>query len=266
MIKRIFNYANRWVVAFFGVGTTYLAFFKLCDEGRYLILGVCLFLSLVAIVCSVLYYNYRLRYQCKYNGININVTYGDLFAQEGMKVIPVNEFFDTLVDVDCVSENSLHGAFLKKHNYSIGSIQKAIEEDSHLKEAIVSQEHQRIKGNTMKYKLGSSVVFEDYLLYSFTHFDRLNHAHISLAEYYENMVRLWEEINDRYNACTQVSVPLFGAGITRFDGGNCLSKQHMLQIMLLTLKQSRCSFCSGFTLQIVLHESVKNDINLNELD
>lgn len=266
MMKRIYSYANRWVVASFGVGTTYLAFFNVCDEGRYLIFGLCLLLSLIAILGSVLFYNYRSSYHYKCNGINIKVIYGDLFAQEGMKVIPVNEFFDTLVDIDCVSENSLHGKFLKKQNDSSDSIQKAIEEDSHLKGAIVCQDCQRLKGNSTKYKLGSSVVFKDYLLYSFTHFDRLNHAHISLAEYYENMVRLWEEINDRYNACTQVSVPLFGAGITRFDGGNCLSKQHMLQIMLLTLKQSRCSFCSGFTLQIVLHESVKNDINLNELD
>ncbi|MBQ0161341.1 MAG: hypothetical protein KBT28_12065 [Bacteroidales bacterium] len=266
MIKRIFNYANGWITSIFGIATTILAFFEACGCVRCRVFAICVSLSAIVIIASLLYYCCRRQYKCRHNGINIKVVYGDLFAQKGLKVIPVNEYFDTLVDVDCVSENSLHGAFLKKHNSSIGSIQKAIEEDSHLKEAIVSQEHQRIKGNTMKYKLGSSVVFEDYLLYSFTHFDRLNHAHISLAEYYENMVRLWEEINDRYNACTQVSVPLFGAGITRFDGGNCLSKQHMLQIMLLTLKQSRCSFCSGFTLQIVLHESVKNDINLNELD
>ena len=46
---------------------------------------------------------------------SVKVLFGDLFAQDGLKAIPVNEFFDSTVDGDHVSENSLHGVMLKTH-------------------------------------------------------------------------------------------------------------------------------------------------------
>ena len=43
----------------------------------------------------------------------IKVLFGDLFEQNGWKAISVNEYFDSAVDGDHVSERSLHGAMLK---------------------------------------------------------------------------------------------------------------------------------------------------------
>lgn len=42
----------------------------------------------------------------------IKVFYGDLFKQNGYKAIPVNEYFDSIVDNAHVSEKSLHGKML----------------------------------------------------------------------------------------------------------------------------------------------------------
>lgn len=50
----------------------------------------------------------------------IKVLFGDLFAQDGWKAISVNEYFDSAVDGEHVSEGSLHGAMLK--NYWGGNV------------------------------------------------------------------------------------------------------------------------------------------------
>jgi len=50
----------------------------------------------------------------------IKVIFADLFSQKGWKAISVNDFFDSMVDGDHISENSLHGIMLK--NYWGGNI------------------------------------------------------------------------------------------------------------------------------------------------
>ena len=40
---------------------------------------------------------------------------GDLFSQNGIIVIPVNEYFDTLVGENVVSEDTLHGKFINQY-------------------------------------------------------------------------------------------------------------------------------------------------------
>ena len=43
----------------------------------------------------------------------LEVVFGDLFEQDGIRVIPVNEFFDSKLG-KAVSDKSVHGAFLQK--------------------------------------------------------------------------------------------------------------------------------------------------------
>ena len=45
----------------------------------------------------------------------IKILFTDLFKQDGWKAIPVNDFFDSAVDGNHVSENSLHGIMLKRY-------------------------------------------------------------------------------------------------------------------------------------------------------
>lgn len=48
------------------------------------------------------------------NAIDVSITvgFGDLFRQDGCKAIPVNDFFDSVVDEKHVAKNSLHGLML----------------------------------------------------------------------------------------------------------------------------------------------------------
>jgi len=45
----------------------------------------------------------------------INICFGDIFVQSGYRAIPVNEYFDSLVDERHVSSKSLHGITLAKY-------------------------------------------------------------------------------------------------------------------------------------------------------
>lgn len=50
------------------------------------------------------------------NKIDLNIYYDDLFNQNGIIIIiPVNEYFDTLVDERIISSSTVHGQFIKKY-------------------------------------------------------------------------------------------------------------------------------------------------------
>ncbi|MFH1542683.1 MAG: macro domain-containing protein [bacterium] len=85
--------------------------------------------------------------------------FGDLFEQDGWKTIPVNEFFDSLVDDKHVSAESLHGIFLQK--FWAGNIvdwDKQI--DNSLSENDLLEEIKRNSGKTKRYRIGATAIAE----------------------------------------------------------------------------------------------------------
>ena len=46
---------------------------------------------------------------------DIHIKYDDLFKTDGIKVIPVNEYFDTHVGDGIISPDSLHGQFIRRY-------------------------------------------------------------------------------------------------------------------------------------------------------
>ena len=49
------------------------------------------------------------------NGMDVDIVVDDLFAAEGVKVIPFDEYFDIKVDDKVISKNSLNGIFVEKY-------------------------------------------------------------------------------------------------------------------------------------------------------
>ncbi len=62
---------------------------------------------LVTFICS----RKKKKINVDVNGVSISIFVGDLFKEAGMRVIPVNEFFDRCIGKP-VSNNSLHGKFI----------------------------------------------------------------------------------------------------------------------------------------------------------
>ena len=75
----------------------------------------------VFLVFLVIIYIYDWRKANKLNSVEIDIEgttvcikEGDIFEEDGLKVIDFNEYFDTLVDNKIINEVSLNGIFLQK--------------------------------------------------------------------------------------------------------------------------------------------------------
>lgn len=121
-------------------------------------------------------------------------------------------------------------------------------------------------GKKKRYKLGSSVLIDDeFILTAFSRFDDDNKAKLTMQEYINFLLAFWNEINRLYAQRT-VSVPVFGAGITRFRNGfEDIDINELLQIMVWTFKVSKIKFTYPAKLQIIIHEDLLKKVNLYEL-
>lgn len=57
----------------------------------------------------------RARIDVKAIGMSVLVKRGDIFREDGVSVIGVNDFFDTVVDDTHIANDSLHGVMIKKY-------------------------------------------------------------------------------------------------------------------------------------------------------
>lgn len=176
------------------------------------------------------------------NGTEIHIMTGDLFAQKnGLKVIPMNEYFDTTVDDVIIKTNTIHGQFILKEfpesNRQI--LDNLISSNIHLNMDSKSKVNlQRAPEKTQKYRLGSVFRYKDFLLTAFSRFDKENCAFLYKRDYINFLTRFWEQVEIVYNG-ESLNVPLMGAHITRFrDASAQLTKQGKLEMLLASFKLS----------------------------
>ena len=103
------------VLSFIGLITSFcLIVIKVPDEiSTRFTIAVCLVLFLSAVYIYMWFSaNSRKCASLTINNSKINVTVGDIFSTEGLKVIAFNEYFDSIVDNDIISEGSLNGIYI----------------------------------------------------------------------------------------------------------------------------------------------------------
>ena len=218
------------------------------------------------VVVFAIYYlmaNFKNKAKLRINNSTVNIIFGDIFKQRELKVIAFNEYFDTLVDDKIISHASLNGQFLDKHISDIEQLDLDIEGDARLKERITDRNFERKSGKKVKYKLGSIHLHGDYILLAFSHFDENNRARLTLQEYTDCLMNMWNEIDMVYSGKT-VSVPLLGNGVTRFK--DCeVNEQELLDIILWTYRISKVKFTYPACLNIVLNSGIRDKIDLHSL-
>lgn len=215
-------------------------------------------------ILSWIYANNRTNIKLNIDGSDVSVLSGDLFKHEGLKVIPFNEYFDTKVDNVIIAEKSLNGQYIKNYCEDIDLLDNTIKEDHHLKKYI-NESNVKRNGKTIKYKLGSSILIDEYVLVAFSRFDKDNKAYITIHDYLQFLVFFWNEINRIY-AQRPVSVPIFGSGITRFKGGfEDIDDNELLNIMIWTFKISKIKFKYPARLSIIIDDKKINKINIFKL-
>ncbi|KFC21766.1 macro domain-containing protein [Epilithonimonas lactis] len=196
------------------------------------------------------------------DGSEVHIKSGNLFNEQGFKVIPFNEYFDTVVDDKIISNSSLNGIYVKKYFLdNVDKLDNFIVANSDELDIIDNQTYRRLGGKLVKFKLSTIFVYEDFILTAFTKFDEHNKAILTMPEYIEFLINFWDRVNRVYAQKT-VSVPIFGSGITRIKEHKNISDEDLLKIMLWTFKLSEMKFKHPAKLTIVVHEDKIGQINL----
>lgn len=199
------------------------------------------------------------------DGTEVIIKVGDIFNETGYKAIAFNEYFDTKVDNNIISEKSLNGIYINSHiEISEDELNQFIRSYDFEPEEIIEKDLVRLIGNNTKFRLGTIVVHNDYLLTSMAKFDGSNRAVLTMPEYLEFLIRFWDRVNKVY-AQKSVSVPIFGSGITRIKGHKNIEDEELLKIMLWTFRISEMRFKYPANLSIIINADKISRINLLDI-
>lgn len=232
-----------------------LSFTQKVGIGYYLL---CIALVYVSVLISA---NSVSKIVLKLNENIVNVYYGDIFKESGLKVIPFNEYFDTIVDNIIISENSLNGIFIKdNYKENIEGLNNQISKK--LQEVMGEENTERKNGKKIRYILGTTIELEKkYLISAFTRFDSNNRAYLNKLDYNCFLENFWENIDILYNQ-REISIPLIGTGITRIE--EKYTKQEILELILNSIKFSGKKFKSDINIVLYLNNNQK-DIDLYKI-
>jgi len=198
-------------------------------------------------------------------GSIVTVKAGDLFLQDGFKVIAFNEYFDTQVDDNIISHKSLNGLYIDNHlSGPISDLDQRVSNYKFDEDEILEVNQERKVGKKQKYSLGTIFVNEDYLLTAFSKFDDKNRAFLTMPDYLGFLINFWDKVNRIY-AQKSVSAPIFGSGITRIKEHKNISDEDLLKIMLWTFRISEMRFKFPAKLTIVIHKDKIDKINLLDI-
>ena len=212
---------------------------------------------------------------CKPNKLSLDLTkttkltvsFGDLFAKEGIKVIPVNEYFDTHLGDGIVAPNTIHGLFLKKYEGQIPRIASMIRKELEKKKPLSARYRKRDMVKDLPetpYPLGTCIRLiidhKKYLLVAVTRFNENEHVDINLPEYPIVIQKLFYEMEQLSDA-NPVYLPLIGGG----QAGVKLTKMQLLNTIIRAGQNSEVSIYGG--VHVILYgDELKKEINLNIIE
>lgn len=148
---------------------------------------------------------------------SFEIKFGDIFEGSGAIVIPVNEYFDSLLG-DHVSEKSLHGKFITD---VLGGQSETFERrtsESLESTQIKPTQVQRKSGRTLKYPIGTVAKIDTkdrrFLLAALTktNIETLK-ASATSDELWDCLAGIWKGIRDYHNG-NLVKIPLIGSGLS----------------------------------------------------
>lgn len=195
----------------------------------------------------------------------LNIYFGDLFKGNGIKVIPVNEFFDSEIG-DHVSENSLHGMLiLNQLNGKSANFDKLVQNALKSLQKTPLATIGRHSGKTKKYEIGTTLPIEvganKFLLVALAHTDiQTKKASADIECLWKALGGLWKQARISANG-NKVVVPLLGSGLA----GVGLPVQQLLQIIIISIIKETHQKKITSEIDIVLHERLFDEISLRSI-
>jgi hypothetical protein len=197
------------------------------------------------------------------SGTCIEVVFGDIFEQEGIRSIGVSEFFETQLGQP-VSDKSLHGAFLKRHfsGYQ-GSIDRQLE--GQLVNEQSTEVVGKVEGKTLCYPIGTTALINvnehRYILFALTKTNCTNCKVYSDVELmWRALHKLWQRARVECNGYP-LNLPLVGTGLS---GLNLPTRDLLNLVILSAITESKAHEITQ-TIRIVLRRDRFEDIDLREV-
>lgn len=234
--------------------------------------------SLFFFFCSIFFlFKHRIEIFEVSNGYHVFVQYGDIFSEnEVLKpyerrniVIPVNRCFDTIVDDDLISSNTLHGIAMRKlyssNRYNEETLNVEIQNNIHRQhiEPEIIQRKDKCSGNLKRFPVGTVAEVKDtdictYFFLGLSTFDSDLHAHTSDKEYVLALMKLLEFCNTRSQKYPVV-MPLIGAGASETKK----SERDILDYLIGLIKMNKSLINCDF--HIIIRDSGRGSIPITNL-
>lgn len=202
----------------------------------------------------------------------IEVKEGDIFEEEGLKVIGFNEYFDTHVGDNIISRGTLNGQYISKNIYNKEGQSLSLTEfndliKTELHEYSLKENKERNVGkerNIRKeiiYPLGTILKRNDYLLTALSKFDKYDNARLTVKEYLEFLLNFWMQI-EKYHDNEEIILPLLASSsLVRFDKHK-FSDQELLELLVWSFNMSKIKLKK---LKIIIYKDNFEQINLFEI-
>jgi hypothetical protein len=194
---------------------------------------------------------------------SIEVLFGDIFLQEGIKVIPVNEYFDSALGKP-VSEESLHGIFINK--CFGGHPQPFNDQVSSDLENVEHEEVSRSGGMSKKYPIGTTALLkaekDKYLVFALTKVDLV--TFMSSAD----VTMMWIALHDVWKRAraecggTALNLPLVGGGLSKIG----LPTRDLLNLIILSAITETKRMVITQNIRIVLRRDRFEDLDLRDVE
>ena len=187
----------------------------------------------VFIVCFLLYFIYikkRNKITIKGKNYRIVVKYGDIFKEDGWKVINFDECFTTTTGKGKgdIKDSSLCGKYLGR--FPINDMQLLIDNAG-----LKASRKKSLYQNKVRYESGLIIPRDDYFLMSFAKLDSDGVGYFnSREEYYQCLSTLWKELDARYEN-KDVCISVLGSGLTRI-GDETPTRQELVDMIIFSYK------------------------------
>lgn len=202
------------------------------------------------------------------NTLNVIVKDGNIFdyvCNDNYVVIPVNEFFDTIVNDTIINKSTIHGQFItyfyKDNHAKLHEEIVAYFEANNIKGK--EEERDGSEGYTVKYPLGTCAIIKkggtNFVLLALTHFDKEDHAYVELSEFGRSISTMCKTLADKVQD-KPVYMPLMGMGLSRLNQ----TAQFILKYTLDTIYGIKGLALPG-GLNIIVYPPVAKTLNLNEI-
>lgn len=205
----------------------------------------------------------KIEIEIEHTNTTIEIVFGDLFKMDGIKIISVNEFFDSKIGKP-VSEKSLHGAFIKR---SFGGHPQSFDAqiDAQLANEPFTDVPNKQDGKTRSYAIGTTALVtvnqDQYIIFALSKTDP------ATCKASSDVTLMWVALHGAWQRARiesgghDINIALVGGGLS----GMGLPTRDLLNLLILSAITETKSQEITRRIRIVLHRDRFEDLDLRDV-